>query len=97
MNWELFGIIAGIITVSGYVPQIIKGYKTKHLTDLSYFLNILMGVGMVMWLVYGIHLKSIAIIFANILGVSLNLTLILMKYFYSRKNIKTQSHTHYQS
>jgi len=85
--WEIFGILAGLITVSGFVPQIIKGYKTKKMEDLSYFLNILIGIGMFMWIVYGIVISSIALTITNVIGVSCNITLILMKYRYSKKNI----------
>ncbi|MBT3463557.1 hypothetical protein HOD20_05500 [archaeon] len=85
--WEIWGIVAGVITTSGYIPQIIQGYKTKSLKDLSYLLNTLMGFGMLMWLVYGISLKSIALIISNTLGVSLNLALIFMKYYYAKKQI----------
>jgi len=83
--WELWGIIAGIITASGYIPQIIKGHKTKKLEDLSYLLNTLMGFGMVMWIIYGFAINSLSVIATNILGVTLNLVLILMKYFYSKQ------------
>jgi MtN3 and saliva related transmembrane protein len=89
MMWEIWGILAGLITASGYVPQIIKGYKTKRLEDLSYLLNILMGFGLTMWLVYGIAVESIAIILTNLIGIALNLTLILMKYHYSRNKFNS--------
>ena len=85
MNWEIFGLVAGAITVSGFLPQIIKGYKTKSLNDLSYLLNTLICVGMLMWTIYGIVLGSLSIIVANVVGVTLNLTLLIMKYNYSKK------------
>ena len=87
MNWEIWGIIAGLITASGFIPQIIKGYRTKRLEDLSYLLNALMGSGMLMWLIYGIQINSISIVVANIIGITLNAILICMKYFYHRKRV----------
>ena len=84
MNWELFGLVAGAITVFGFVPQIVKGYRTKQLKDLSYMMNILLGIGMGMWLIYGINKKDTAIIVANIAGVIFNITLMAMKYYYSK-------------
>lgn len=83
MNWEIFGMVAGAITVSGFIPQIIKGYKNKTLDDLSYLLNSLIGLGMLMWIFYGIKIGSASVIAANIVGVSLNMTLIIMKYYFS--------------
>lgn len=85
MNWEIFGLIAGLLTVSAFIPQIIKGYKTKHLGDLSYLLTFFFVVGMSMWLIYGIQMKSIAIIVTNAIAVFFNLVIIGMKYTYERK------------
>ena len=88
MNWELWGFIAGALTLSGFIPQIIKGFQTKSLKDLSYGLNIFMGVGMFMWLIYGIQIQSISVIVSNAIAVGLNILLISMKYIYSKKDKK---------
>jgi MtN3 and saliva related transmembrane protein len=85
MNWEIFGIAAGVITISGFIPQIIRGYRTKQLDDLSYFLNIFLIVGMSMWVVYGIQKDSFSVIISNIAGIALNFVLLSMKYLYSKK------------
>jgi len=90
MNWEIWGIVAGLITASGFIPQIIKGYKTKKLDDLSYFLNGLISLGMCMWFVYGIQIKSLSVVVANIIGVTLNITLIVMKYRYHKQSTKVE-------
>ena len=36
----IVGTLAGILILSGWVPQIIKGYKTKRLNDVSSYLMI---------------------------------------------------------
>jgi len=90
MNWQLFGIIAGVFTTAGFLPQIWQGYKTKHLKDLSYGMNGMLGFGMALWLVYGFARKDVAIIAANIVGVVFNLTLIAMKLYYSRTSEKKE-------
>ncbi len=84
MNWQLFGIAAAVITTSGFVPQIVKGYRTKHLKDLSYAMNSLLTIGFGMWLVYGIARDDMVIVAANITGIVLNLALIAMKFHYGR-------------
>ncbi len=91
MNWQLWGFVAGAITCLGFLPQIIQGYRTKHLKDLSYMMNGMLVVGMSMWLLYGISQKDIVIIAANIVGVIFNLTLIAMKYYYSKTTEKAES------
>ena len=90
MNWQIFGIIAGILTSFGFLPQIIKGYRTKHLKDMSYMMNGLLAFGMGMWLIYGINRRDMAIIVANISGVIFNLALIIMKFYYGKTSEKAE-------
>ena len=90
MNWQLWGLVAGAVTSFGFVPQIWKGYKTKHLKDMSYAMNFLLTVGFAMWLIYGISKKDSAIIAANIISVTFNILLISMKYYYGRTSEKAE-------
>lgn len=80
---ELFGLIAGAVTSMGFIPQLIKGYKTKKLEDISYFMPIVLAIGMTMWVIYGFLISAIAVIIANIFGVSCCLILIGLKKKYS--------------
>ena len=61
----VIGILAGILILSGWVPQILKGYRTKKLTDVSSYLMILIFAGAVLWLVYGIALDDVYIMGVN--------------------------------
>lgn len=76
---ELFGLIAGAITSMGFLPQIVRGYRTKKLEDISYFMPIVLAIGMTMWFVYGLLLEALAIMIANTFGVSCCIILIIMK------------------
>ena len=80
---ELIGLIAALITSIGFLPQIIKGFKTKKLDDVSYFMPIVLAIGMTLWLIYGILISSISIIAANIFSISCSISLIIMKKKYS--------------
>lgn len=90
MNSEIIGLVAATLTSSAFLPQIIKGYKTKHLKDLSYGLTVLMFIGTGLWLIYGIAKKDIIIIAANITSMAFTLTLILMKYYYGKTAEKNE-------
>jgi len=81
---SILGLVAGAIVLFGFIPQIYKGHKTKKLSDLSYYMLALLAFGMFLWVVYGILRNDIAIILTNIIGVTLNLTLIFMKFYYSK-------------
>ena len=81
---ELLGLIAGAITSIGYLPQIFRGYKTKKLDDVSYYMPGILALGMTLWLFYGVILNAIAVIIANIFGVACSVLLIIMKKRYSK-------------
>ncbi len=78
----LIGVAAGAITSIGFIPQILKGLRTKRLTDVSYGMPALLAFGMGLWLSYGILRDDVAIIAANAVGVTCNLLLVILKYRY---------------
>jgi MtN3 and saliva related transmembrane protein len=86
MNYDLItflGFTAGAITSIGLIPQLIRGYRTKKLDDISYWMPFVLASGMFLWLLYGILRNDIAIIAANSFGVLCNILLIGMKKWYS--------------
>ena len=88
MDYDIFtflGFIAGIVTSFGFIPQLIRGYQTKKLHDISYWMPMILALGMLLWLLYGVIRYDIAIIAANAFGVSCNILLIGMKKWYSTK------------
>ena len=80
----VIGILAGIIILSGWVPQIVKGYRTKKLTDVSSYLMILIFVGAVLWLIYGMALDDVFIMGVNLAAMFLTMTVLAMKLKYER-------------
>ena len=80
---ELFGLVAGAVTSAGFIPQLVRGYRTKKLEDVSYFMPIVLTAGMTLWFIYGLFLSAFAVIVANIFGVGCCLTLMVMKKIYS--------------
>jgi len=80
---NILGLVAGTVTSIGFIPQLIKGYKTKKLDDVSYYMPTLLAVGMLLWLVYGIFSDALPIIIANAFGMSCSVLLIILKKLYS--------------
>lgn len=80
---EIIGLIAGIITSAGFLPQLLRGFKTKKLEDVSFFMPIVLTVGMTLWLTYGYLINSLPVIAANIFSIGCCVTLIIMKKKYS--------------
>jgi len=79
---ELLGLIAGGVTSIGFLPQIIKGYKTKKLDDVSIYMPVVLAIGMALWFLYGFLIEAIAIMIANAFGILCCLILIIMKKIY---------------
>ena len=80
----VIGIIAGILILSGWVPQIAKGYRSKKLDDVSAYLMILIFAGAVLWLIYGIALDDVYIMGVNIAAMVLTMIVLSMKLKYEK-------------
>jgi MtN3 and saliva related transmembrane protein len=80
----VIGILAGILILSGWVPQIAKGYRTKKLTDVSSYLMILIFVGATLWLIYGMALDDVYIMGVNLAAMFLTMALLAMKLKYEK-------------
>ena len=85
----VIGILAGILILSGWVPQIAKGYRTKKLTDISSYLMILIFVGATLWLIYGMALDDVYIIGVNVAAMFLTMLLLTMKLKYEKNAQRT--------
>jgi MtN3 and saliva related transmembrane protein len=79
MVWTIVGITAAILTMFGFVPQIIKMRKTKSAEDVSGFTLIQFSIGAALWILYGTHLNDFIIIGAN--SISLVIVLIALALF----------------
>ncbi|MCS7299911.1 MAG: SemiSWEET transporter [Spirochaetia bacterium] len=81
---EAIGIIAGTLTTISFIPQLLKVVKTKSARDISLLMFIIFTTGILLWLVYGIITRSIAIILANTFTFSIALSILILKIKYDR-------------
>jgi len=84
-EWTYFAFAAGALTSTGYLPQVVKGFRTKKMEDVSLLMPAVLGFGMFLWLIYGLAREDPAIIVANIVGSSLTALLVTMKIIYDRR------------
>ena len=85
ISLSILGTVAGVMILSGWVPQIIKGYKTKKLDDISKYLMILVACGAFLWILYGIEKDDPFIIGVNVAAIALTMIVLSMKYRYNKK------------
>lgn len=81
-KFEIIGLIAATLTTSAFVPQVYKAWKTKSTESLSLPMYIIFFIGIMLWLVYGFHLNSLAMILSNIITGLLAILLIILKLKY---------------
>ena len=80
----VLGIAAGVLILSGWVPQILKGYQTKKLDDVSKYLMILVAVGAFLWIIYGMEKEDPYIIGVNVAAIALTMIVLSMKFRYKK-------------
>jgi MtN3 and saliva related transmembrane protein len=78
----LIGFVAGTLTTLSFVPQVLHTWKTKRCDDLSFGMLLAFGIGVALWLVYGLALHAMPIIAANSLTLVLIAAIVVMKVRY---------------
>ena len=73
------GLLAGTLSIVGYLPQVWKTYITKHTRDLSMGWLVLTISSAILWFTYGILSNSLPLILTSTLTATMNLSLIIMK------------------
>lgn len=76
MNSEVVGIIAGALSCTTFLPQVIKTWKSKSTKDVSLNMFLIASVSASLWLVYGFLIHSISIIGTNVVVVLFSLTML---------------------
>ena len=87
LSLGILATVAGIMILSGWVPQIIKGYRTKKLDDVSKYLMILVAAGAFLWMIYGIEKDDPYIIGVNVAAIVLTMIVLSMKFRYKKYNL----------
>ena len=77
-KFEIIGLIAAFLTTSAFVPQVYKAWKSKSTESLSLSMYVVFFIGIMLWLVYGFYLNSLAMILSNIVTGFLALILIFL-------------------
>lgn len=79
---EILGLVAGTITSVTFLPQVIKIWQTKSAKDLSIMMLLLLMLGVVLWLIYGLVVMSAAIIYTNSMVLAMSLIMLYFKLRY---------------
>lgn len=87
-SYAIIGIVAGLLGVIAYCPQVYKIYHNKSVTDVSLTKYLIIAASIVLWLTYGILIRNYVIV--GFYGCLFILVLIILYAFYEyRDTIQT--------
>jgi len=82
MNATAVGLVAGTLTSIAAIPQVVKTLRTRHARDISIWQPALLAVGVALWMIYGIIIRDLPLILANIIPLVCNALLTVLKLRY---------------
>lgn len=75
----IIGLFAAFCTTFSFLPQAIKVIKSKQTKDLSLGMYSIFTLGVLLWLIYGVFIKDIPLIIANVITLIFASTILIMK------------------
>ena len=64
---EYIGFIGAFFTTLATLPQLLAIYKTKNVEGISLNMFLMLSIGVLLWLLYGILKSDIVLIIANVI------------------------------
>ena len=61
-------LAAAILTMFGFLPQVLKMFKTHSVKDVSFLTILQTDIGVFLWIIYGIYRKDTILIIANVVS-----------------------------
>jgi MtN3 and saliva related transmembrane protein len=81
---DAVGYAAAVLTTSSFLPQLLRVIKLRSARDVSLGMFILMTVGTMLWLTYGIFMHALPMIAANGVTLVLSIAILMMKLRFDR-------------
>jgi MtN3 and saliva related transmembrane protein len=85
---ELIGLLAGFCTTLSLVPQLHRMWKAKSAHDISLAMFFVFGLGVVLWLLYGIGIRSVAVVTTNSVSLVLVVVIYSLAVHYEHESVK---------
>ena len=82
MFWVFIGVVAATLSSVQLIPQAIKIFRTKSAKDISLLTFIIILLGSVSWLLYGLHIKDPFIITTNSMVLILSSLIVVSKFLF---------------
>lgn len=90
-DWISFiGYVAGVMTVSSFIPQAWKTFRTKDVGGLSFVMYTLFNIGTICWITYGVIIHSLPLAIFNSITFLFSFPIWLMILDYRNKKNSNQ-------
>lgn len=82
---NLIAILAPSLNAFQILPQLVKTWTTKSVSNLSLYTILLMFVTNILWLLHGININDNALMISGAAALTINLLLMLLFLMYQNK------------
>lgn len=79
---SFIGYMAALLTTTAFVPQVVRAWRTRSTHDVSLAMFVMLNVGVLLWLVYGLLIQDIPLIAANLVTGLLAASILYLKIRY---------------
>ncbi|NYT01678.1 MAG: hypothetical protein GKC10_02830 [Methanosarcinales archaeon] len=85
MSWEWIGALGALLTMFGFLPQVVKILRTRSVEDVSLPMLFQFSLGTFMWLVYGFGLENTILVVSSSVSLAFYLAGLALYFRYSSR------------
>ncbi len=87
--YDIIGGIAVGLSCFNLLPQVLKGFKTKSMKDISWIFIFMIITATIFWFIYGKYRNDWAIMLTNSIIFGFAIILLFQKFMYGREKKQT--------
>jgi MtN3 and saliva related transmembrane protein len=86
---NITNIIAGILIIISFLPQLIHIIKQKSAKDVSFGMYIILFIGQITWIIYGVLINNLQIILTNVITGTITILIMIFSFIYRERRLET--------
>jgi MtN3 and saliva related transmembrane protein len=80
---DTIGTIGGLLIIISFIPQLIVIVKNKSAKDVSISTYVILLIGQILWIIYGILRNDLQVIVTNIITTFLTIFIIIFSLYFN--------------
>jgi MtN3 and saliva related transmembrane protein len=86
MVYNLIGLIAGLLIILSFIPQLTTIIRNKSAKDISVLMYVVLLVAQILWLVYGILKNDLQVTITNAVTSVITILVICFALYFKSRN-----------